>query len=80
MTGDGLRLWTIYSNPTDYPGKFVTRESVITAGHVRTRVTPTAVVDSLEEARAAAQAASAYVLVRQERHPSDDPKIVETWF
>ncbi len=73
-----LFMWTIFWNPSDYPGKFVVRGFASNAAPPHDPIVapePTAVVDTLEEARAAVPAG----LVRTERHPEDDPVIVETW-
>lgn len=32
MSGQSLRMWTVYKNPSDYPGKFVVRCSRVNAG------------------------------------------------
>lgn len=67
-----LSIWTIYDNPTDYPGKFVARRF---EGE-----TPTAsivIADDIETIRNIMH--FEFGLVKLMRHPSDDPKIVETW-
>lgn len=74
-----LRMWTIFENPSDYPGKFVVREVRAKAGRALSAVTPTAVTETLDDARIAAQAASPYVLTCMPRHEDDDPVIVEVW-
>lgn len=84
-----LTVWVIYFNPTDYPGKYVLRAHDVFAGNPEPVIRPTCVVrSSLEEARAACPTFQmhehdgrtyATELVRMERHPSDDPTIVETW-
>lgn len=70
-----LSLWTIYGNPDDYPGKHVLRESRASNGKMYMAIEPAAVVDTLEEARAAVPVG----LHRMERRPADDSKIVEVW-
>lgn len=71
---DGLQTWTIYNNPSDYPGKFVVRRMTILGG-IHRDPEPAAVVDTLEEARAAVPPS----LMRIDRHPNDEPQIVECW-
>jgi hypothetical protein len=63
-------LWTIYDRPSDYPESFVARKFI---------VSPTDEVivrDTLAEVR---EAIGSRALVRIERSPLDDPKIVEVW-
>lgn len=63
-------LWTIYDRPSDYPESFVARKFI---------VLPTDEVivrDTLAEVR---EAIGSRALVRIERSPLDDPKIVEVW-
>ncbi len=71
MDDNRLPIWTIYDSPSDYPGKVVVRLFM--------NDTPTKtgyVADSLATARAFIPQG----LVRMERHPEDDPTILETWF
>ena len=73
-----LRAWTIYKNPSDFPGKFVVR--IVTANSVPPHEPipdrrPTAVVDTLEQARAALPEG----LTRLLPDEIDDPVIVELW-
>ncbi len=72
-----LLMFTIYENPTDYPGKFVARRFAVTAAGVMPEPDPLAVVDTIEEARAAIPDREGLVCMR--RNPSDEPQIVETW-
>lgn len=70
----GLRLFTIYASPLDYPGKYVVREwyslrCLIPAAE------PLAVADTLAEARAAVPAG----LYCMPRVKGDELQIVETW-
>lgn len=73
---DGLHLFTIYENPTDYPGLFVVRESIVEPMRTVLREPPLAVVLSLEDARASVPPG----LVRMTRADEDEPAIVEVWF
>lgn len=72
-----LSLYTIYKNPTDYPGKFVVRRwSVGNKDGVPTPdKEPTIVTDDLEKARGVIPFGYNMFL----RNEDDDPKIVETW-
>jgi hypothetical protein len=70
-----LGIFTVYHNPLDYPGKFVVRRSVVSAGRVVTDRDPLAVVWSLEQARAAIPRG----LTRLPRMPEDEIQIVEVW-
>lgn len=70
-----LSMFTIYSDPADHPGKFVVREDRVSGVGVLRAAVPHAVVDTLEEARASIPDG----LVPLQRHPLDDPVIVESW-
>lgn len=65
-----LSIWTIYDHPSDFPDNFVAR--AFTTGPTNEIILAT----SLEQLRNVFDAAG---LVQMQRHPSDDPKIVETW-
>ena len=67
--------FVITANPTDYPGRHVVREHRLQSGRHEAAVAPLAVVDTLEQARAALPPG----LARLPRHETDDPVIVETW-
>lgn len=72
--GEGLRMWTIYCNPSDLPGRYVVRPFLVTSdGPVPERRAWGA--SSLEGARAVIPPGC----TRLGRHPTDDPVIVETW-
>lgn len=65
-----MNVWTVYNSPKDYPGKFVARRWELT--------TPTddvIVADTLDEVRERLPLG----LYPLDRHPGDDPVIVETW-
>jgi hypothetical protein len=72
---DFLPLWVIYWNPSDFPGKHVVRRHLAGPDHNVPDRTPTAVVDTLEEARAAIPTNT----INLRRFPNDDPCIVEVW-
>jgi hypothetical protein len=70
-----LRVWTIFDNPDDFPGKIITRETVV--GHKGPIPSPFAYVSpTIEHAR---QALEAMGLVCLGRDPQDEPSIVEVW-
>jgi hypothetical protein len=71
---DGLPIWTIYRYPRDYPQGYVVRRSVTTAEGTKHDARAFRVA-SLEAARLVVPAGC----VRMERHPDDDPVIVEVW-
>lgn len=65
-----LFIWVIYFNTKDYPQKYVTRKFL--------NETPTTEVfteNTLDEIRERIPVG----LFRLDRHPQDDPVIVETW-
>jgi hypothetical protein len=74
--GRELYGYTVYRNPRDYPGRFVVRRWRVRAGGaLETERTTWAVEHTLEAARATIPPN----LYRMERHPDDDPVIVEVW-
>jgi hypothetical protein len=71
-----LAMWTVYNNPTDYPGKFVARQFDIRYGAPR----PTQsiiIMDDLDKLREVL--AFELHLVCLSRSPEDESQIVETW-
>lgn len=62
--------FTVFYNPKDFPGKYVVR---LFDGKAPTRLL--SVKDTLEEARKTIPP----MFLRTDRHPADDPVIVETW-
>jgi hypothetical protein len=71
---DCLSIYTVFDNPTDYQGQFVVRRFESRG----TGVTPCEVVatgKSLTEVRDQLPKG----LMKLDRHPNDDPNIVETW-
>jgi hypothetical protein len=70
-----LRMFTVYRNPADYPGKYVLRGASIVPNAVINDPEPTAVADTLAEVRAAVP----WGLVPMHRAIDDLPIIVETW-
>ena len=65
-----IPLICIYDHPTDYPDKFIARLWDCSAP---TNIIATA--DTLEELRAKIPDC----MVKLDRHPQDDPRIVEVW-
>lgn len=66
-----MTIFVVYLNPRDYPGRFVVRRW----RGLFADIVPTAVVDTLEQARAAVPRGLTCVAP----HCDDDPVIVETW-
>lgn len=78
MSDDVLRTYTIYFNPRDFPGRYVVREFFVASATGFSPIpnpTPLAVVDTLEQARAALPPGLANI----NRYIEDEPQIVETW-
>lgn len=70
-----LSIFTVYENPSDYPGKFVVRRWLIVGGRPLADREPFAVADTLETARSSVPVGRAMLT----RHRDDDPVIVEVW-
>lgn len=73
MSEELLSVWVVYERPEDHPTKFVARRWISLP-----QKTPTddlLVADDLTELRRSMPAG----LVQMARHPSDGPKVVETW-
>ena len=71
-----LAMWTVYNNPTDYPGKFVARRFDVDGNGPR----PSAsiiVMDDLDKLRDVL--AFEMHLTCLTRNEGDEPQIVETW-
>ena len=67
-----IMFWTVYGDPTDFPGKFVCRPSSIKHGTFNHHL----IADSLDALRKKIPAG----LIQMGRSKSDDPTIVEIWF
>lgn len=78
MTGQ-LVMFTVYFNPLDYPGKYVARRFVITAGEATPDPDVYCVADTLEECRDGIHPQLDGLFARIERSPHDDGVIVESW-
>jgi hypothetical protein len=69
-----MEHYAIYRRPSDYPDKFVVRRFLIAAGKA-TPLNAVAIVDTLDEARAAIPSGK----VNIGRTHGDDPVIAEVW-
>jgi hypothetical protein len=74
-TSLGLKLWTIYNSPKDFPGKFIAREWELTGEGSKPSQSNYVTGDTLEEVR---KQLPKFMTVIP-RHESDDPCIVEVW-
>ena len=76
MNPDTLKIWVVFRNPTDFPGKFVLRvQEILPGGHVYMRP-EVWLRDSLEALRECVPPG----LYRQDRQREDPEQIVEVWF
>ena len=73
---DGIEMFTVYSNPSDFPGKYVVRRSCVASKGIVVDQEPLVVADDLESARSPLIERG---LACMARHPHDDPVIVEVW-
>lgn len=73
-------MFTVYRDPSDYPGKYVVRRSRIVGAEILMDATPLAVTGSLADARVAIHKTDRPGLICQQRLPEDEPQIVEVWF
>lgn len=74
---DELPMWTVYKNPSDYPGKYVVRRSVAgPGGTLRHDPFPIVVAETIEEARLSLPQVGLHCIPR---YAEDDPVIVEVW-
>lgn len=70
-----LSMWVVYDHPRDQPESWVVRRHVIERPGTHRPTDDHSLHQTLEEARAAIP----MWCVRMERHPDDDPVIVEVW-
>ena len=70
-----LPIWTVYWNPKDFRDRYVVRRCLVGRGFIRIDPEPTAVTETLDEARRAIPNG----LVCLDRDPRDDQVIVEVW-
>jgi hypothetical protein len=72
-----MRMFVVYRDPADYPGRYVVRGCSVGAGRIVPDSDPTFVGDDLVGARAAIPREANTRFARDE---NDEPQIVETWF
>lgn len=72
---DVLTMFTIFYNPTDYPGQWIVRRFLITRGDVLPDRHSTGFALDLDAARSLIPLG----LVRLDRSPQDHASVVETW-
>lgn len=70
-----LAMYTVFSNPKDYPGKYVVRVFTVSPGGIVRALRPVSVTSTLEKARASLPAGLKVI----PRRPEDDPSVVESW-
>jgi hypothetical protein len=71
---DVLDMWTLYDHPRDFPNSYVARRFVI--GNASEATGDLIVAPKAEDIRGILYQAGR---VRLERHPGDDPVIMEVW-
>lgn len=74
--GEPFSVWVIYDHPLDYPNNYVARRHVVEFG-AGTRPTGDCIIGPHIEMLRAVFAQSG--MIRLNRVPEDDPKIVESW-
>lgn len=70
-----IKIYVVYFNPSDFPGRYVRRIQCTEKGHILyspTLFANEATLDALRDK-------IPMDCVRLDRHPEDDPVIVETW-
>jgi hypothetical protein len=73
--GDALSIWVIYDHPRDFPDRFIARRHVVT-GSAQGPTEDIVADKSLKQLR---RVMESRFLTKLDRHPSDDPTIIETW-
>lgn len=73
---DGLDIWVIYQNTTDFPGMFVLRKQTARSDKTIEIDSQAMVCEKIEPLQ---NMMIDRGLVKLMRHPDDDPAIVETW-
>lgn len=68
-------MWVIYWNPKDFRDRYVVRRWLVVASGPIPDEEPTAVVETLDEARRSIPEG----LVRLDRSPADERQILEVW-
>jgi len=72
----GLVIYTVFDNPSDFPGKYVLRRTTQIGDRQEVDVEPHLVTEVYGEIR---ELMEQHGLVCLSRHPSDDACIKETW-
>lgn len=73
---DGLEIWTVYYNPSDFPGKYVCRRTTIVGGGKLVFDPDALVVDDIAIIRREMMMRG---LHQMPRFDGDDPVVVECW-
>jgi hypothetical protein len=73
--GESLSIWVIYDHPRDFPDRFVARRHVCTGPDQG----PTDDIVTSKNLKQLRVAMERRYLTKLDRHPSDDPVIIETW-
>ncbi len=74
--GDFLSMWLVYDHLPDYPNNYVARRWIVGKGEGEKPTGDMMICPDLEAIRSLLHS---HGLVPLPRHPSDDPKIVESW-
>lgn len=69
-----MSMWNVYEKPLDHPDGFLVRRFEITRGS--TAPTLDTLTGELEQIRSTLERAG---MIKFDRNPDDEPKIVETW-
>jgi hypothetical protein len=75
VTDDFLAVYTVYFNPTDFPGRYVVRRFLVHPNDPRPDPSPMHVGDTLDSARDAIPPG----LIRFSAGDEDDMSIIESW-
>jgi len=71
-----MEMFTVYFNPSDFPGKYVIRKWILARGFQGPIPTDQKyIADTLEDVRKNVPPE----MVKMERYDQDDPTIVEVW-
>jgi hypothetical protein len=73
-----MKIYTVYRNTLDYPGKIVVRGALIGPGTITMDEEPLYVGESIHEAREAIERFAPHAH-RAARDVNDDPVIAEIW-
>lgn len=73
-----LSMWTVFYNPSDFPGMYVARRFAMDKATADHKSGPS-IEDVRSWIRESARSSGQGSLVRINRYPQDDPSVVETW-